>query len=172
MKEIIYKKGIILALLTITLFLAVYFFGFNDNYFLTTVKVNAFILPTLYLGFIVFHIVKMGKNGIYFKDVFQFSIGTLVISGTLSLVFIFMFLNFIDEEAKNVLLQQHLDIKYKNAMVVEDAKQREMLLKTVKNNAVNFFSLKWFFYFLSGLYFCYLIISLFLAKMLKNKNPD
>ncbi|GAA5102154.1 hypothetical protein GCM10023210_42850 [Chryseobacterium ginsengisoli] len=102
--------GIILFIATMIVFFVVYTFFSGINYFDISLKSNAFVLPLIYAG-TAFWSVKSYWNShkeVSFKDAFSRSFKPMFIGGFLSIFSIFVFLNFVDTDAKKLLNYQYV----------------------------------------------------------------
>jgi len=116
--------GIILFIATMIIFFVAYFFFSGINYFETSLKINAFVLPIIYAG-AAFWSVKTfwNKNRVVsFKDAFSRAFVPMFIGGILSIFSMYAFLNFVDPNAKKLLNYQYvqrqkkeLDTEYQSA---------------------------------------------------------
>lgn len=102
--------GFILFGVTMLIFFVVYYFFSGINYFETTLSVNAFVLPALYT-LTAFWSVKShwNKHKMGFRESFKRAFQPMFIGGFLSVVSIFVFLNFVDTDAKNLLNYQFVE---------------------------------------------------------------
>ena len=107
----------------IIFFVAYYFFS-GINYFDTSLKINAFVLPVLYAGTAFWSVKSFwNKNRVVtFKDAFSRAFIPMFIGGILSIFSIYAFLNFVDMDAKKLLNYQYvqrqkteLDTEYQSA---------------------------------------------------------
>ncbi|MEN4760289.1 MULTISPECIES: DUF4199 domain-containing protein [unclassified Chryseobacterium] len=115
--------GIILFIATMIVFFVVYTFFSGINYFDISLKANAFVLPILYaLG--AFWSVKSYWNNhkMNFREAFKRAFVPMFIGGILSVFSIYLFLNFVDTDAKKLLNYQYvtrqkaeLDAEYTSA---------------------------------------------------------
>ncbi|XOD69173.1 MAG: DUF4199 domain-containing protein [Flavobacteriales bacterium AspAUS03] len=89
------KGGVLLICITIIIFLCVYFPFRDGDYFMTSIRVNAFIITPLYAVFAVYIVYRERKKRSNFSLLQSFSLPflTLWIGGILSLVLIFLFFN-------------------------------------------------------------------------------
>lgn len=116
--------GIILFIATMILFFVAYFFLSGINYFETSLKINAFVLPIVYAGAAFWSVKSFwNKNKVVtFKDAFSRAFIPMFIGGILSIFSIYAFLNFVDTDAKKLLNYQYvqrqkteLDTEYQSA---------------------------------------------------------
>lgn len=187
-----YKNGLILFVCTMVLFFLVYYFFADANYFLTTVKVNAFILPFLYTVGAFLAIWKIRKLRVLsFGAAFKQSFVSLFIGGFLSMLTIFSFLNYMDIGARDLLNYQFVTTQVTNMdNAFNDKKNKpeefktpqeykefqqnylrsragmEYALKTHKN----YFSLKWMSGIFGVIVLFYLFLSVILGGFLKTKK--
>lgn len=120
--------GFILFLLTMLIFFITYFFFSGVNYFETSLKINAFVLPFLYVG-IAFWSVKSYWNAnrvVGFRTAFKRAFIPMFIGGILSVFSIFLFLNFGDSAAKDLLNYQYVT-QQKSELDSEYSKAKKML---------------------------------------------
>lgn len=119
-----FSLGIMLYAITMLIFFTVYFFFSGIEYFETTLVTNAFILPIIY-ALAAFASVKLYWNShktVTFKEAFKKAFIPMFIGGIFSIFSIFIFLNFVDTDAKKLLNYQYverqrteLDSEYTNA---------------------------------------------------------
>lgn len=116
--------GILLFIATMIIFFVAYFFFSGVNYFDTSLKINAFVLPLLYAGGAFWSVKSFwNKNRVVkFKDAFKRAFIPMFIGGILSIFCIYSFLNFVDTDAKKLLNYQYvqrqkteLDTEYNSA---------------------------------------------------------
>jgi len=116
--------GILLFIATMIIFFVAYFFFSGVNYFDTSLKINAFVLPLLYAGGAFWSVKSFwNKNRVVkFKDAFKRAFVPMFIGGILSIFCIYSFLNFVDTDAKKLLNYQYvqrqkteLDTEYNSA---------------------------------------------------------
>ncbi|MBW8358191.1 MAG: DUF4199 domain-containing protein [Weeksellaceae bacterium] len=102
--------GIILFIITMLIFFTVYYISGVD-YFNTSLLVNAFALPVLYCVFAYISVRSYWKEKgiISFKEAFSKAFTPMFIGGLLSVLSMFVFLNFIDPDAKDLLNYQYVE---------------------------------------------------------------
>lgn len=102
--------GILLFGATMLIFFIVYWFFSGITFFETSLKANAFVLPVLYVG-TAFWSVKSHWNNhkMGFKEAFSRAFKPMFIGGFLSVVSIYLFLNFVDTDAKSLLNYQFVE---------------------------------------------------------------
>jgi len=185
--------GLALFVLNILAFLMVYYFFMDVNYWNTSMKVNSFVLPFLYtiVGFLSVYWYRNFLGRITFYKAFRQAFVTVFLGGFLSVLSIFIFLNYVDTDARDILNYQYvelelrnLDTKYhkiKNEITdngdknkleeldknyLEAKHAREMAMKERRN----YFS----FSFLSTIFgvfvLFYILLSVVVASFLKNKK--
>ena len=102
--------GILLFGATMIVFFVVYYFFSGVNYFDVSLKANAFVLPIIYAG-AAFWSVKSywgSHRVVSFKDAFKRAFIPMFIGGILSIFSIYLFLNFVDTDAKKLLNYQYV----------------------------------------------------------------
>ncbi len=102
--------GIILFAATMIIFFVVYYFFSGVDYFDTTLKVNAFVLPVLYAGTAFWSVKSYWNNHrtVSFKQAFKRAFVPMFIGGILSIASIYAYLNFVDPDAKKLLNYQYV----------------------------------------------------------------
>ena len=102
--------GIILFIATMIIFFIVYYLFSGINYFDTSLKINAFVLPVLYAGTAFWSVKSYWNNHrvVSFKNAFKRAFVPMFIGGILSIFSIYSFLNFVDTDAKKLLNYQYV----------------------------------------------------------------
>lgn len=164
----------------------------NENYFKTNLIVACFGVPAVISTFLIIYLsqLKSSVRELSFFIAFKNSYLIQLISGILSIGFIYLFMNYIDVSARDVFNYQRADLNYKNAKTeIENAgadfknlnaeqgkKQAELTLKSLKsirdNNTINFFSFSETFFvaFIFVISIFYLLLSAILSLFLRNKS--
>ncbi|KXH84417.1 DUF4199 domain-containing protein [Chryseobacterium kwangjuense] len=140
--------GIILFIATMIIFFVAYYFFSGINYFDTSLKINAFVLPVLYAGAAFWSVKSFwNKNRVVtFKDAFSRAFVPMFIGGILSIFSIYAFLNFADPDAKKLLNYQYvqrqkteLDTEYQSARkIMKHQKDIDELDKKYKERLPSF----------------------------------
>ncbi|WP_343608653.1 DUF4199 domain-containing protein [Chryseobacterium oranimense] len=140
--------GILLFIATMIIFFVAYYFFSGINYFDTSLKINAFILPVLYAGTAFWSVKSFwNKNRVVtFKDAFSRAFIPMFIGGILSIFSIYAFLNFVDTDAKKLLNYQYvqrqkteLDTEYQSARkILKHQKDIDELDKKYKERLPSF----------------------------------
>jgi len=106
--------GILLFGATMLIFFVVYWFFSGITYFETSMIVNAFILPVLYAGTAFWSVKSRWNNHrLGFKEAFKRAFVPMFVGGFLSVASIFVFLNFVDTDAKKLLNYQFVQTNKK-----------------------------------------------------------
>ena len=139
--------GLVLFGATMLIFFTVYFFFSGVNYFETSMIANAFILPIFYAG-VAFWSVKSEWNvrKLGFKDGFKRAFMPMFLGGFFSVISIFIFLNYVDTDAKDLLNYQFvqtnknkLEQTYKEEIArLKDGKEKEQLEKDYQKSIQSF----------------------------------
>ena len=126
--------GILLFGATMLIFFVVYWFFSGITFFETSLKANAFVLPVLYVG-TAFWSVKSHWNNhkMSFKEAFSRAFKPMFIGGFLSVISIFLFLNFVDTDAKSLLNYQF--VERNKSELVKTYKAEKSRLKSEKEIA-------------------------------------
>lgn len=103
--------GIILFIATMIVFFIVYYFFSGINYFDTSLKINAFLLPVLYAGTAFWSVKSYWNNHkvVSFREAFKRAFVPMFIGGILSIFSIYTFFNFVDTDAKKLLNYQYVE---------------------------------------------------------------
>ena len=184
--------GLILFAMTMAIFFIVYYFFGGSQFYVTTLKVNSFILPILYCGVAFISVRSFWKNNrvVRFKEAYKRAFVPMFVGGALSMLSIFAFLNFVDVEAKNMLNHQYverqkveLDKEYKDAkhFVKTDAEKLELekkyqdRLKGFSDEMVagkDMLSFKFFAGYFAAILIFYVILSFFFGSFFRTRNPE
>ena len=184
--------GLMIYGATMLAFFAMYFFGMNTDYFNNSLLVNAFVLPAVYLACAYYSVNYIKKQCIpmSFADVFGRAFKPMFVGGILSILTMFLFLNFVDKDAKDLLNFQYVERqktelkneyeKAKFGMV--DKGQIQELEKNYEMRKQSFspemiknldkFSFRWFTYYFGAIMVFYVILSVFFASFFRSTIPD
>ena len=184
--------GLMIYGATMLAFFAMYFFGMNTDYFNNSLLVNAFVLPAVYLAGAYYSVNYIKKQGIpmSFADVFGRAFKPMFVGGILSILTMFLFLNFVDKDAKDLLNFQYVERqktelkneyeKAKFGMV--DKGQIQELEKNYEMRKQSFspemiknldkFSFRCFTYYFGAIMVFYVILSVFFASFFRSTIPD
>lgn len=186
------KVGFILFGITMLTFFIVYYFFANANYWNTTMQVNAFGMTFLYViaGFISTYWLREDTR-ITYPQAFKQTFLTLFTGGILSMLSIFLFLNYVDTDARDMLNHQYIQTEIKNLDEAYAQKKIEVAnhidknkiteLETDYKNAKigreaalkenrNYFSFKFMSAIFGGFLLFYLMLSIIIAGFMKNKK--
>ncbi len=186
----IYTVAFGLFIATLVLFLGMYFFGMNTEYFSNSLLVNAFVMPAIYLvgAFISVNSYKKVTGPMGFREVFGRAFKPMFLGGIMSILFIFAFLNYADPAAKDLLNYQYierqkseLDAEYKKARefmkdpeeIKEldqnyEARKKSFAPELVKDK--NMFSFRQFTYYFGAIMIFYVILSTFFASFFRSRT--
>ena len=186
----VYAVGLMLFAVTMIIFFGMYFFGMNTDYFNNSLLLNAFLLPVVYVAGAYYSVNELKKTGIPmgFRDVFGRAFKPMFLGGLLSVLTMFLFLNFADPDAKDLLNYQYierqkneLNKEYESAKaVIADEKELAELNTNYKNRLQSFtpemikdkdmFSFRQFTYYFAAILVFYVILSTFFASFFRNKT--
>ncbi len=192
MTKNVYAVGFLLFIVTILIFLGVYFFGYNTHYFTTSLIVNAFVLPAIYTLGAYFSVTALKKEQkiLGFKDAFGNAFKPMFIGGFLSMFSIFGFLNFVDTNAKDTLNFQFVErnkselteIYQKQRKIMKSQKEVEELDKDYQKSMKSFspemvkdkdmFTFRQFTYYFAAVLVFYTILSTFFGSFFRNKPME
>lgn len=166
------KGGLLLAFITLIIFFSVYYLFKEDDYFMASIRANAFVITPLYAAFAVCITYWASKkySGFPLSESFSLPFLTLCIGGISSLGLIFLFFNFWGQEGAQLLKEgmiRNWFERYKTEMVQEYGLSAYERRVTIINSSKLFNS--WFFLLyllLCGLYYFILsvLIALFFRK--------
>ncbi|WP_292009792.1 DUF4199 domain-containing protein [Chryseobacterium sp.] len=181
--------GIILFIATMIIFFIVYFFFSGINYFDTSLKINAFVLPVLYAGTAFWSVKSYWNNHrLGFRDAFKRAFTPMFIGGILSIFSIYLFLNFVDTDAKRLLNYQYverqkaeLDAEYTKAKQIlknkEDIEELEQKYKERKESFApelvkekDMLTASHFSGYFAAILIFYLVLSLFFGAFFRTKT--
>ncbi|MBF8456428.1 DUF4199 domain-containing protein [Kaistella sp. G5-32] len=184
----VYGVGFALYGATMLLFFGMYFFGMNTEYFSNSLLMNAFLLPLVFVAGAYFSVYSVKKKGIPmgFQEVFGRTFKPMFVGGILSVITMFLFLNFVDTDAKDLLNYQYierqkteLNNEYEKAKIgMKDAEQKQELEKNYQNRLQSFspemikgkdmFSFRQFTYYFGAIMAFYVILSVFFASFFRS----
>ncbi|MCP2038576.1 DUF4199 family protein [Chryseobacterium sp. HSC-36S06] len=188
----VYAVGFVLFIVTMILFFAMYFLGMNVDYFNNSVLLNAFLLPAVYVAGAYLSVNSAKKMGepMGFQAVFGRSFKPMFVGGFLSILTMFLFLNFVDKGAKDLLNFQYIERqkteltneyeKAKSTMVKDEEKAE--LEKNYQNRLKSFspemikdkdmFSFRQFTYYFGAIMVFYVILSVFFASFFRSRLEE
>lgn len=186
----VYAVGFVLFIVTMIIFFAMYFFGMNTDYFNNTLLLNAFLLPAVYLAGAYISVDSVKKAGIPmgFRDVFGRAFKPMFFGGFLSVLSMFLFLNFVDRDAKDLLNFQYIERqktelnneyeKAKSTMVKEEEKAEleknyQARLKSFSPEMIkdkDMFSFRQFTYYFGAIMVFYVILSTFFGSFFRSRT--
>ncbi len=190
MTKNVYTIGFVLFIATMVIFFGLYFFGMNTNYFDNTMLINSFMMPVLYLAgsYASVHMVRKTGVPMGFREVFGRAFKPMFVGGFLSVVTMFLFLNFVDPAAKDLLNFQYLDRQktemdkeYNTAKpMLKTDEQKADLEKEYAENKLrishemtkdkDFFSFRQFSYYFAAILVFYVILSTFFASFFRSRS--
>lgn len=188
----VYAVGFVLFIITMIIFFSLYFFGMNVDYFNNSVLLNAFLLPAVYVAGAYISVSSAKKLGfpMGFQAVFGRSFKPMFVGGFLSILTMFLFLNFVDRDAKDLLNYQYIERQktelkneYEKAKsVIIDEKEKAELEKNYQNRLQSFspemikdkdmFSFRQFTYYFGAIMVFYVILSVFFASFFRSRLEE
>lgn len=188
----VYAVGFVLFIITMIIFFSLYFFGMNVDYFNNSVLLNAFLLPAVYVAGAYISVSSSKKIGspMGFQAVFGRSFKPMFVGGFLSILTMFLFLNFVDRDAKDLLNYQYIERQktelkneYEKAKsVIIDEKEKAELEKNYQNRLQSFspemikdkdmFSFRQFTYYFGAIMVFYVILSVFFASFFRSRLEE
>lgn len=191
MTKNVYGVGFVIYAATMLIFFAMYFFGMNTDYFNNSLLINAFVLPAVYLAGSYYSVYSEKKKRIQmgFTDVFGKAFKPMFFGGFLSVITMFLFLNFVDKDAKDLLNFQYVERqktelkneyeKAKIGMVEKEQiqeleKNYELRQKSFSPEMIqdkDMFSFRQFTYYFGAIMVFYVILSVFFASFFRSNTP-
>ncbi|ROH99859.1 DUF4199 domain-containing protein [Chryseobacterium daecheongense] len=182
--------GIILFIATMIVFFIVYYFFSGINYFDTSLKINAFLLPVLYAGTAFWSVKSYWNNHrvVTFREAFKRAFVPMFIGGILSVFSIYVFFNFADTDAKKLLNYQYvqrqkseLDKEYVSARkILKHQKDIDELDQKYKERSQSFtpeavkgkdmFTASHFSGYFAAILIFYVVLSLFFGAFFRTKT--
>ena len=188
----VYGVGFLLFIATMLIFFSMYFFGMNVDYFSNSMLLNAFLLPAVYVAGAFLSVNAAKKEGIPmgFRAVFGHAFKPMFIGGLLSVVTMFLFLNFVDKDAKDLLNYQYIDRQktelnneYEKAKsTLDKPEEKAELEKKYQERLKSFspemikdkdmFSFRQFTYYFGAIMVFYVILSVFFASFFRSRLEE
>ena len=188
----VYGVGFLLFIATMLIFFSMYFFGMNVDYFSNSMLLNAFLLPAVYVAGAFLSVNAAKKEGVPmgFRAVFGLAFKPMFIGGLLSVVTMFLFLNFVDKDAKDLLNYQYIDRQktelnneYEKAKsTLDKPEEKAELEKKYQERLKSFspemikdkdmFSFRQFTYYFGAIMVFYVILSVFFASFFRSRLEE
>lgn len=182
--------GIYLLIITLIIFFATYYFFYGVHYFDISIKVISFLLPLLYCAAAFWSVYSNWKSAksIDFRTAFRRAFVPMFIGGFFSFFSIFIFLNFIDTDAKNLLNYQYLErqkkeldteyykakkiLKHEQDQQELDQKYKERLqsFELQKSKGKDMLTFSHFAAYFAAILLFYMIISLFFGAFFRSRS--
>ena len=186
----VYTIGFYLFIATMVVFFGMYFFGMNTDYFNNSLLLNAFLMPIIYVAGAYISVNSVKRTGVRmgFRDVFGRAFKPMFVGGFLSMVTMFLFLNFADPAVKDLLNFQYLerqktelDAEYNKAKQVMKSpeeiaeleinyQQRKQSFSPEMIKDKDMFNFRQFTYYFAAVLVFYVILSTFFASFFRNKT--
>lgn len=188
----VYGVGFLLFIATMLIFFSMYFFGMNVDYFSNSMLLNAFLLPAVYVAGAFLSVNAAKKEGVPmgFRAVFGHAFKPMFIGGLLSVITMFLFLNFVDKDAKDLLNYQYierqkteLNNEYEKAKsTLDKPEEKAELEKKYQERLKSFspemikdkdmFSFRQFTYYFGAIMVFYVILSVFFASFFRSRIEE
>ena len=190
MTKNIYTIGFVLFIATMVLFFGLYFFGMNTDYFNNSLLLNAYLMPVVYLAGAYFSFNSLRKTEVRtgFREIFGRAFKPMFVGGLMSVTAMFLFLNFVDPAAKDLLNFQYLerqkielDAEYNKAKqflkTPEELAELETKYEERKQSfspemikGKDMFSFRQFTYYFAAILVFYVILSTFFASFFRSRT--
>lgn len=171
-----FRLGILLFLITIGLFLGLYFvFSTNGSiseadYFSYSSFINYFLLTFLYAATGFYSIYSASKiKALTFREGFKQSFLPQFIGGITSLILIFVFFNTVGSWAEDSYQRGWHELKHAT-LTVDSTPEQIQEVEAMKDLGTNVFSLQYFYVTFSSILLFYVMISTIFAIFLKNRK--
>lgn len=188
-----YVVGIMVFIVIISAFFVTNIFFRNIDYYRNSIMLSAFLVP-LVCAFGAFYSVttySRWKKNISFREAYGRAFIPMFIGGLLSILSIFLYVNFVDGDTKDLLNHQYIE-SYRTSLEDEYGKAKKIVkpnspedqnlekkyaeakvrvaAKTQKKE--DMFSAKYFAYVFAGYCVFFLLLSLFFGSFFRSKTVN
>ena len=189
----VYAVGFVTFIIVMIAFFITNIFFRNVDYYRTSVTLSAFLVPIIFAigAFVSVVAYSKYKKVLSFKEAFGRAFMPMFVGGFLSLSSIFIYINYIDTNTKDLLNYQYIESfktsleeeygKAKKMMKPESAewaetqkKYEESLVRIAEKEKRNedMFSSKYFFYIFAGYCAFFLILSVFFGSFFRTRTIE
>ena len=189
----VYVVGLLIFIVIMVAFFITNIFFRDIGYYRTSMIMNAFFLPLVFAvgAYLSVTAYSRWKKRISFKEAYGRAFIPMFVGGLMSLGAIFVYVNFIDRDTKDLLNYQYID-SYKVSLEEEYAKAKNVFkpeseemaevnrkyeegkvriaVKEKKNE--DMFSFKYFGYVFAGFCAYFLLLSLFFGSFFRSRSLE
>lgn len=189
----VYVVGFLIFIAIFGAFIITNIFFRDVNYYRNSIILNAFLVPIICAAgaFISVTTYSRWKKVLSFREAYGRAFIPMFVGGLLSISAIFMYINFVDKDTKDLLNYQYIE-SYKNSLEDEYAKAKKIvkpespeekdlekkyaegkvrIAEKIKKNE-DMFSAKYFGYIFAGYCAYFLILSLFFGSFFRTKTTE
>lgn len=187
----VYITGFMLFIVVMIVFFITNIFFRDINYYRTSITLSAFFLPFIFALGAFFSVTTFVKNAekVSFKEAYGRAFMPMFVGGLLSITSIFVYLNYVDKESKDLLNYQYIEsferaleqeyYKGQNVFKPESEEMKDIEKKYVqgkqrienkKQVGEDMFSFKYFGYVFAGYCAFFLIFSLFFGSFFRTRT--
>ncbi len=187
----VYTTGFLIFIVIMISFFVTYIFFLDQNYYRTSISLSAFLLPLIFAigAFLSVNSFVKNRSRVSFKEAYGRAFIPMFVGGILSLVSIFLFINYVDKDTKDLLNYQYiesfersLDEEYQKGVNVFKPGSEEMLdiekkyaqgKERIENKRIakeDMFGFKYFGYIFAGYCAYFLLLSLFFGSFFRTRT--
>lgn len=189
----VYKIGFVMFIIVMVAFFITNIFFRNVDYYRNSILLSAFLLPFIFAvgAYISVSSYSKFKRVLTFKEAYGRAFIPMFVAGFLSILSIFIFINFVDKETKSLLNHQYiesfrvsLEEEYTKSKQVlkpnsEEMKEAETKYEEAKiriaekeKRKEDMFSAKYFGYVFAGYSAYFIIMSLFFGSFFRTRLSE
>ncbi|MHA6697627.1 DUF4199 family protein [Chryseobacterium sp. A321] len=187
----VYTTGFMLFIVVMIGFFITNIFFRDINYYRTSITLSAFFLPFVFALGAFFSVTTFVRNSekVSFKEAYGRAFMPMFVGGLLSIASIFVYLNYVDKDSKDLLNYQYiesfersLDEEYnkgKNVFKPESEEMKDIEKKYAQGKqrienkrqvGEDMFSMKYFGYVFAGYCAFFLLFSLFFGSFFRTRT--
>lgn len=193
MKRNVYAVGFVIFIAIMTAFFITNIFFRNVDYFKNSIMLSAFLLPLIFAtgAFISVTSYSKLKKVLNFKEAYGRAFIPMFVGGFLSVITIFLYINYVDTSTKDLLNYQYIE-SYKNSLEEEykqakqvlrpDSAEMPELEKKYQEGKIriahkvaqktDMFSIRYFGYVFAGYCVFFLFLSLFFGSFFRTRISE
>jgi len=189
----VYAIGFLIFIAVMIAFFITNIFFRDLHYYRTIIMLSSFLAPLFYAvgAFISVSSYSRFKKILNFKEAFGRAFLPMFFAGFLSIVSIFIYINYVDKDTKDLLNYQYIE-SYKTSLEDEYGKTKKVLkpgseemqevekkyaeakirIAEKEKRKEDMFSAKYFLYIFAGYCAYFLILSIFFGSFFRTKNSE
>ncbi|MDO4225554.1 MAG: DUF4199 family protein, partial [Bergeyella zoohelcum] len=124
----VYKIGFVMFIIVMVAFFITNIFFRNVDYYRNSILLSAFLLPFIFAvgAYISVSSYSKFKRVLTFKEAYGRAFISMFVAGFLSILSIFIFINFVDKETKSLLNHQYIE-SFRVSLEEEYTKSKQVL---------------------------------------------